>query len=54
MHISLKPYSGWDFLWMLIDGVVQKDFAPLNLSQISYNDGTWHSYILLKEGTKAI
>ena len=29
--------------------VGQKSLPPYNLSQISYNDETWHSYTLPKE-----
>ena len=32
----------------------QKSPLPYNLSQISYNDETWHSYTLPKEDTKNI
>ena len=39
----------WGFSRM---GVGQKDSPSLNLSRISYNDETWHSYALPKEHTK--
>ena len=36
------------------EGGVKKAPLPKNLSHISYNDETWHSYTLLKEDPKNI
>ena len=33
-------------------GTAHADGGPKNLSHISYNDETWHSYTLPKENTK--
>ena len=51
---ALWPYSGWVFLRLLTDGWGGRGSKkpPLpKISHISYNNGTCHSYTLLKKGS---
>ena len=57
MKVKLLTYSGWVFWGLLTDGEGGgSKMAPLpkNLSHISYNNVTWHSYTLPKEDPKNI
>ena len=47
-----QPYSGWAFLGLRTDEGAKKPPLPKSCYKISYNDETWHTYALTKEGPK--
>ena len=46
--LNLEPYSGLAFSGLLTDGRGQNGPSPQNLSHMSHNNETWHSYTLPK------
>ena len=48
----INPIQDGPFRGCLKDAGVKKAPHPYNLSRISYNDETWHNYLLPKEDSK--